>query len=85
MYFSTRCGHIVPFIASTEIGWKKKISHSGPMDKAPITNRLGGCAGARDGQNTGRHKNLAHVVQKVASHLTGRIIIDYTGSSSSDS
>jgi len=83
MYFSTRCGHIVPFIARIETGWKKKISHSGHVDKAPITNRLGGCAGARDGHNTGRHKNLTHVDQKVASYLTGRI--DYTGSSSSDS
>jgi len=43
LYFSTRCRHIVPFIATIGIGWKKKISHSGPVDKAPITNQLGGC------------------------------------------
>jgi len=33
----------------------------------------------------GRQKNLIHVVQEVASHFTDRIIIVYTGSSSSDS
>jgi len=88
VYFSTRCRHIrVPFIASTGIGWKKKISHSGPVDKTPITSRLEGCAGARDCQNTvkKRYKNLTHVVQEIASHFIDRIIIHYTGSSSSDS
>jgi len=36
VYFNTRCRHFVAFIASIGTGWKKKISHSGPVDKAVL-------------------------------------------------